>query len=205
MSSEEKEHVVKAFLYNKKEDYQRVLDQSGSDYWRQEVDQMVEGIPRARDEMYDRRKRIDGFGLIYAEGKVVDLLNELFDCYVLGKYYATIALCGMAAERMCYDYLDYSDIKINNKTLSEIEKEELYNIQYIKLLDFLLKIGILDVKSRTILAKINDIRNRHVHPKMKGADVDSLEIINLLCHVLEDRLSISKFYDVVNGKLKRKS
>jgi hypothetical protein len=55
--------------------------------------------------MYNRRKKVQGVGIVYAEGKVVDLLNELFDCFVLGKYYAAIALCSMAAERMCYDYL----------------------------------------------------------------------------------------------------
>ena len=69
--------------------------------------------------MYERRKRIDGFDFIYAEGKIVGLLTEIFDNYILGNYYSTIATSSMVAERLCYDFIDFLEVKFGNKVLDE--------------------------------------------------------------------------------------
>ena len=73
------------------------------------------------------------------------------------------------------------------------------------MLDLLLKVKILDAGSHRMLYQINEIRNRHIHPKMRDAEKDALEIVNLLCHVLESRLSMFRFYELVDGAFKRKS
>ncbi|MDQ5869931.1 MAG: hypothetical protein M3530_09440 [Thermoproteota archaeon] len=53
--------------------------------------------------------------------------------------------------------------------------------------------------------QINEIQNKHFHPKMRDAEKGALEIVNLSCHVLESSLSMFRFYDLVDGKLIRKN
>jgi hypothetical protein len=68
-------------------------------------------------------------------------------------------------------------------------------------LAFFKKINVLSDKDFSLLHKINDIRNRHIHPKMKDEVYnDAKLIINLLCELLEGRLSMLNRYDIVDGK-----
>jgi hypothetical protein len=195
---------IRSFLLNKRERYEFHLKQTGKDLRLEEIDGLIEAIKLSRQNMYERKKRIEGFDFVYGEGKIVELLNEVFDNYTLGKYYSTIAVGSMAAERLCYDFIEFLDIKIGNRVLTEVEKEELTYIPYNKLVTFLLKLGVLDRNSKSLLNKINDIRNKHLHPKMKGAEKDALDVVNLLCKVLESRLSMFRFYELVDGKFVRK-
>lgn len=48
---------------------------------------------------------------------------------------------------------------------------------------------------------ISDIRNRHIHPTMVRPAEDAINILNLLCKVLEEKLSIFQFYEINDGKL----
>jgi hypothetical protein len=60
--------------------------------------------PSTKQAMVKRKRNNEGCGFIFAEGKVRGLSNEVFDCYLMGHYYATIA--SMAVERICYDFID---------------------------------------------------------------------------------------------------
>lgn len=91
--------------------------------------------------MYERRKNILGFDLIMADGKVPALLMEAVDSYILGNFYATIALCGMTAERLCYDFIDFVDIRIGEKLLNNKQKQVLYKLPFSSLVGFFGKSG----------------------------------------------------------------
>jgi hypothetical protein len=91
--------------------------------------------------MYERRKSIRGFDIIMADGKVPALLKEAVDSYTLGNFFATIALCGMTAERLYYDFIDFVDIRIGEKLLNNEQKQALYKLPYSSLVDFFWKIG----------------------------------------------------------------
>ena len=69
-----------------------------------ETDPFVKRIQNDYDSIYNRRREINGVGIIYAEGKCASLLQEAVYSYILGHYFSTIAVSGMAAERICYDY-----------------------------------------------------------------------------------------------------
>lgn len=73
---------------------------------------------------------------------------------------------------------------------------------YSRLVEFFLSIGSLDEESKGLFFTINDLRNQYIHPKMKG-DVkdDSIKILNLLCDLLERKLSVFQFYDIKDGIL----
>jgi hypothetical protein len=143
---------------------------------------------------------------VYAEGKMWELLQEAIHSYMLGHYYATIALSGMAAERICYDYIEFSEISINGKILSDEAKQELIWLPLRHLIDFLYKYGIIDEKSKKVLLQINDKRNAHVHPKMlSDPKKDAKEALNKLCNVAENLLSMFRFYDLVDGRFVKRS
>lgn len=151
--------------------------------------------------MYERRKNILGFDLIMADGKVPALLMEAVDSYILGNFYATIALCGMTAERLCYDFIDFVDIRIGEKLLNNKQKQVLYKLPFSSLVDFFWKIGSFNDRTKGLMFNISDIRNRHIHPTMVRPAEDAINILNLLCKVLEEKLSIFQFYEINDGKL----
>jgi hypothetical protein len=199
------ENVFKVFLYNKV----NVDERDDSDYIRTEIHSLIDRISNSSGSMCERRKDIViGIlygGDVYAELKVIQLLTDVFESYILGKYYATVAVASMAAERLCYDFIEILDIKFGERTLTKEDKEELTYIQFNKLLSFLKKIGVLSDSDVSLLFQINEIRNRHIHPKMKDVEKDATKIVKLLCELLEGRLSMFKFYDLVDGRFVLKS
>jgi hypothetical protein len=206
MPEEQTEHQVRALIINKREDYERDLKESGTDGWKEETESLIRLFQDNYDDIYKRRKEIEGVGIVYAEGKMWGLLQEAMHSYLLGHYYGTIALSGMAAERICFDYIELSEIQINGKILSDEAKQELFHLPLSHLIIFLHECGILDKKSRGALHQISDIRNRIVHPKMSSdPQKDAIEVFNLLCNAVENLLSIFKFYNIVNGKLVKRT
>jgi hypothetical protein len=165
MPEEQTEHQVRVFILNKREAYERNLKESGRDGRKEEIDHFFMRIQNEYSSAYNRRKEIEGFGIVYSEGKWADLFQEAKDSYLLGHYYSTIALSAMAAERICYDYIELSQIQINGKTLSDKARQELTYLPLNRLIDFLHECGIIDVTSKGVLHDFSDIRNRHVHPK----------------------------------------
>ena len=134
--SEDKEVPAKAFLLNKKERSENEVKETGIDSRKDAVKALIRKIVESENEMYERRKNIQGFDLIMADGKVPALLREAIDSYTLGNFFATIALCGMTAERLCYDFIDFIDIKIGEKLLNNEQKQVLYKLPFSSLVDF---------------------------------------------------------------------
>lgn len=195
------ENLAKVFLFNKV----NIDGQDDTNYIKDEIQSLIDGIIASKCVMCERRKDIGvGFlfgGNVHGEFRVIELLFDVFESYLLGKYYATVAVASMAAERLCYDFIDVLDIKFGNRTLSIEDKEELTYLPFSKLLTFFKKIGVLNENDFVLLQRINEIRNRHVHPKMKFDIVDDAKlIVKLLCELLEARLSMFKFYEIVDGK-----
>lgn len=59
-----------------------------------------------KTQIYSRRRDVHGVGMVYAEGKVADSLAEAIHAYMLGMYNSAISLPCIAAERLCYDFID---------------------------------------------------------------------------------------------------
>ncbi|HEY7082508.1 MAG TPA: hypothetical protein VH500_22695 [Nitrososphaeraceae archaeon] len=176
---------IRVFVFNEKEVLEEGL-KKGQDFWNQNTNKLLDDIISDGENILNRRKEIVGFGTICAEGQFVDLLDEALRSYQLGFYYATIALCGMTVERICYDLIDFSNILVNDTELQRPAKQELYNIPLRHLIDFLNKIHIIDEASKVLLFKINDRRNSYVHPKMdRRVQDDAFETINLLCRAIK--------------------
>jgi hypothetical protein len=200
-SEEKKEVPVKVFLLNKKERYEYGVKETGKDSRKDIVKDLIKKIVESEDDMYERRKNIQGFDIIMADGKVPALLKEAIDSYTLGNFFSTIALCGMTAERLCYDFIDFVDIKIGEKLLNDEQKQVLNRLPFNSMVEFFWKIGSFNDRTKNLMFDIAAIRNRHIHPTMVGPAEDAIKILNLLCKVLEEKLSIFQFYDIKDGRL----
>jgi len=55
--------TIKAFLYNKTVRYEHQLKQTGIDRRKDEVKMLINKIIASENEMYDRRKKIEGFDI----------------------------------------------------------------------------------------------------------------------------------------------
>lgn len=203
------EDLITIFLYNKV----NVGGHDDTEYIKSEIQALIDRIAESKDAMFERRKDV-GVGIlfggnIYADGrveelKVIQLLMDAFESYVLGKYYAAVAVSGMAAERLVYDFIELLPIKFGEQNLTLEAKKELMYIQYSKLLLTLKSIGVFNDNEFKILNQINIIRNNHVHPKMENVEQDATKIVKLLCQLLELKLSMFRFYDVVDGRFQLK-
>lgn len=199
------ENIIKVFLYNKV----NVNGRDDTNYIHQEIQSLIDRITNSKDIMCERRKDVGvGFlfgGNAYADGrveefKVIQLLMDVFESYVLGKNYAAVAVAGMAAERLIYDFIEHLPIKFGERTLTNEDKKYLMLLPYRRLLSFLKDLDMLNDNEFQLLDKINVIRNKHVHPKMKDVEQDSTTIVKLLCQLLEGRLSMLKYYDIIDGR-----
>jgi hypothetical protein len=199
---EEKEVPISAYLYNKKEAYEDEFRKTGHDAREDEVKALIKDIQDHFDAILDRRKKIEGVGILYIQyGKFQDLLHEAFSVYELGFYYSTISLCGTLSERICYDFIDMMEISVDNEKLDQKTKESLYELPFRHLLEFLEKQNKIDQDNSNLLHQIYDKRNQYVHPKRMGnAEFDALWALNTMCKVLEGLLSIFKFYNLKDGK-----
>lgn len=192
--------TIKAFLYNKTATYEHDVRQTGIDRRKDEVKMLINKITASENEMYDRRKKIEGFDIIFADGKTPILIEEAIDSYILGHFHATVALSAMAAERFLYDFVDFVTIKIQDKTLNDNQKQYLYKLSSRNLIDFFCEIGTINDKSKSMLHEILNTRSQWVHPqKTENSSNDAIETLNLLCNVLEERLSIFKYCDLKDG------
>jgi hypothetical protein len=192
---------VKVFLLNKKERFEYAVKETGMDIRKDIVKGLIKKIVESENEMYERRKNIQGFDLIMADGKVPALLMEAIDSYTLGNFFSTIALCGMTAERLCYDFIDFVDVRIGEKSLNDKQKQVLYKLPFHNLVEFFWEIGSFNERTKILMFEIAGIRNRHIHPTMVRPAEDAINILNLLCKILEEKLSIFQFYDIKDGKL----
>jgi hypothetical protein len=208
--SEERQNEIplRVWWFQEKESLEKVLKETGEDMIQKQVDYFIRHIIDDKTQIYSRRREIMGAGMIYTQDlKFADLLDEAVRAYTLGMYNSSISLSCIAAERFLYDFIDIADITLNSRILSNEAKSYLYYIPIARLGEFFEDLNVIDHESRTLLAKINDMRNRYVHPKMKdhqNLKKESLEALNLMCELAKRRLSILNFYDVVDGKLVRK-
>jgi hypothetical protein len=116
---------IKAFLLNKKERFEDEIVETGIDSRKDEVKSLIKKVAESEEDMYGRRKNIRGFDFIMAEGKIHTILKEAIESYILGNFFATIALSSMTAERLCYDFIDFVEIRVGKKLLSNEQKQEL--------------------------------------------------------------------------------
>lgn len=132
-------------------------------------------------------------------GDYLPILREAKQTYLLGFFYSTISMAGIAAEKFSIELSSKLKFKINDIVISQKELFCRDTNQYNRL-KLLKKAKLLNESAFKKLDKIRDIRNRYVHPKAKiNPEADSKEALNLMIDTLNERFS--EEYSIQNGKL----
>jgi hypothetical protein len=129
---------------------------------------------------------VTGIDIINGEYKFVRLLDEAYKSFLIGLYHSTISLSSVASERLCYDILERSVIRFGDKVLDDTQKKTFFKIPYSTLIKLLLSIGLITEQTKKDMHKINDIRQRYIHPILEGnLYEDAKESLNLLCKIID--------------------
>ena len=133
---------------------------------------------------------------------IIDVTNTNFTpmfweslmCYVHGFFYSIISSCGITAERLCMDLLLSHKLASDERTLSHESLDPLLAIPHAHMIELLYDWGIINDDNRKKLHRINEIRNKYVHPDVipnlgsaegiSELQKDSLEILMILKNIL---------------------
>ena len=140
------------------------------------------------DDKAERALTVGNFGPLPVHHDFVRFIQELLQLYINGLYYSSIAMVGVAAERLCFDLIDVADFKIDDKTLSSEEKQALVGMRLFDLIDLLSKWSLIQDSTRNKLHKIRIRRNEYVHPNpppFETAKDDAKRLIELICEIAQ--------------------
>jgi hypothetical protein len=154
----------------------------------------AEGITKPLCNIENIRKNakvVVGCNIIESDFKFINLVDEGYKCFLIGMYHSTVSLCSMTTERLCYDILESATIKFHDKELDYEQKKFLFNIPFIKIVQFLKNIGLINPRIETNMYEINNLRNKYVHPLLEGSSYeDAQKSINLLCKIIDSFISM---------------
>jgi hypothetical protein len=127
-----------------------------------------------------------GIPPIPADLKYFPIFSELLQAYVNGLFYSTVMLAGTLCERICFDILSISKIRLNDKDLDEEQVAHLYEKDFSRLNKLLFSWGLIEKDSRDEMFAVYQKRISYVHPKMKNIDPkhESLVVLNKVTNVL---------------------
>ncbi len=143
-------------------------------------------------EKVKRFLELPSIGFIPADMNYFKLYSELIQLYVNGLFYSAVVLAGVLCERICYDILSNSKIKVNKNELSEEQIDCLYKINLFDIITLLREWKLIKEETRKEMIEINNKRNQYVHPSKRKpqAPIDSLEMIKRITKILANEFEI---------------
>jgi hypothetical protein len=102
-------------------------------------DWLVSSFQSDLDKKVERTLSTGNFGPLPLVHEFVRFMPELLQLYINGLYYSTIALAGVTAERFCFDLVNMADFKIDDKLLSNEEKQAVMEMRFSDLVELLSK------------------------------------------------------------------
>ena len=200
------EHEIEVYLNRVKDLYDLLDDAERRRFAERIVAPMLqEDFKDALPKRVKRFLEIPGIGPLPLMQKFMQLVPEVVGLYVNGFYYSTIASCGVAAERVCYDILEVSEIELDKKTLTRNQKSELYALNLVRFIKLLQEWGLIKGETAKLLHKIRKCRNKYVHPTFQriSAKKDSIRMIEWLFQVIKTEFGPGPGarYTIKNGKI----
>ena len=130
-----------------------------------------------------------GTNIINADYKFIKVLDEAYKSFLLGLYHSTVLLCSITAERLCYDILEKSKIKIDDIVLDNKQMKAMFKIPYSTLVELVRSTNLISQQTASNMMKLNEIRQSYIHPTMgRDAYKDAKDSINLLCQIIDSSL-----------------
>ena len=158
------------------------------------------------DGKVERTLSVGNFGPLPLVHEFVRFMPELLQLYINGLYYSAIALAGVTAERFCFDLVNMADFRIDDKVLSNEEKEAVMGMRFVDLIDLLSEWSLIQDSTKGKLHEIRRTRNRYVHPNAPPFDMaknDAKRLIQLACEIAENEFGPNGTgrYVIDNGAL----
>jgi hypothetical protein len=138
----------------------------------------------------------------------LSLLTEARELFVVGYFYACVAMCGIVCERLVKDALRASLLVFNDgqvKSPSEDAFKQFENVDMSRLLGFLEKASVLDDASTKAARKLSDLRNAYAHARGSNPQKDAISAIKHLHQVVEGTISVFKEYELKDGAFVKKN
>jgi hypothetical protein len=146
------------------------------------------------------------FGPLPLIHEFVRFMLDLFGLYINGFFYATVALAGLTAERLCCDLIEIANIQVDGRNLTNDEKQAMTEMRFYDLIELLAEWGLIRESTKERLHEIRKIRNRYVHPRQMRPENQKAdaERINVVCDVARNEFgpSATGRYTIENGALK---
>jgi len=129
------------------------------------------------------------FGPLPVVQEFVKFMPQLFQLYMYGMYYSTIALAGVTAERLCLDLLHMADIQVDGRTMSNKKKQAIVKMHFVDFIDLLSKWKIIKGSTRNKLHAIRKTRNKYLHPRqptLQTEKADAKHLVELTCEIAKN-------------------
>ena len=198
---------VRVFLNSLPKLYQTLKPEQKHDLEVKVRDWLTSSFQSDLGEKVERTLSVGNFGPLPLVHEFVRFMPELLQLYINGLYYSTIALAGVTAERFCFDLVNMADFRIDDKVLSNEEKEAVMGMRFVDLIDLLSKWSLIQDSTKGKLHEIRRTRNIYVHPNAPPFDMaknDAKRLIQLACEIAENEFGpngISR-YVIEDGALR---
>ncbi len=150
-------------------------------------------------EIIDRQAEVNPY-ITNEVGFYTNLMEEAKVCYEFGLFYSTIAMVGIAAERLAIELSERMKYSINGEEIDEGELFDKKDIGQYRRLRLLKKAGLLTDNAFNNLDEIRSIRNKYIHPtEIMSPKEESLKVLNKFIDTIQFRFS--RKYEFRNGKI----
>jgi hypothetical protein len=159
-------------------------------------------------EAVERRWDLPSIMLPRADDEYVRLFVEARELYTMGYFYSCVAMCGIAGERLIKDTVrDSIFVSVGGVTKRPSEEAfiQLERIDVSALVRFLNASALLADKPRKAAEELITLRNRYAHARGSDYRDDALKAISHLHILIEGTVSVLKDYEMVDGKLMRRT
>lgn len=142
--------------------------------------------------------------MVHPPGEYTDLLAEAREVYTHGHFYACVAVCGIAGERILKDILRASLRIALNGTVEVPSDPALDQLEYVDtsaIARFLTRAGLVTDDGGKAAQKLHELRNAYAHARGKDPQGDALKAIRQLHDLIEGSVSVFRTNEIRDGKL----
>ncbi len=142
--------------------------------------------------------------MVHAPAEYTDLLAEAREVYTHAHFYACVAMCGIAGERILKDVLRAAlRVAIGEavRTPSASALDQLEYVEASAIARFLSRVTLITEDGAKAAEKLQQLRNAYAHARGKDAQGDALKAITHLHRLIEGSVSVFRTYEIENGRL----
>jgi len=181
--------------------YQSIPEKDKAVFKKNIEDHLLRTFQEDLPEKAERFLNIKSFGPLPLIEYSVQLIPEIYQLYVNGLFFSTVAVCGATIERICFDIF-----RAHKKC--EMCSEIFQQLNFNRVVEILFNNKMIIQKTRKNLFQINDLRIKYVHFKESvklNPEKDAKKAMNLLLDVFGTEIGPGKdaLYTISKGNILR--